>query len=160
MNNLYVRISTATARFPYVQLNYCYRFDQEGSTAVYRLACIGQYRELSESCSSRRNQTPSLALLAASRDVLSRPVFCSQVLGRRAFVGINFLSRVPIVTPAVLAEMFGKARMLGLASIGGNPAEMVVVPHAGCRYPGSTDRSLRKDKLSWGSGWGVNIITS
>lgn len=80
------------------------------------------------------------------------------MLGRRAFVGINFLSRVPIVAPAIMAEMFEKARTLGLESMGGNPAEMIMVPHAGCRYPSSTDTSLNRERLSWGSGWGVNKL--
>lgn len=83
---------------------------------------------------------------------------CVEVLGRRAFVGINFLSRAPIVQPQVLKDMFDQARLLGLAPIGGNPAEMVLVPHRGCRYPSSTDSSLNRESLSWGSGWGVNKL--
>lgn len=83
---------------------------------------------------------------------------CVEVYGRRAFVGINFLSRQPIVSPAVLDDMFDKARGLGLAEIGGSPAEMEIVPHGGCRYPSSTDRSLNRERRSWGSGWGVNTV--
>lgn len=80
---------------------------------------------------------------------------CVEILGRRAFVGINFLSRTPIVAPGVLADMFDRARALGLAEIGGNPAEMEIVRHGGCRYPSSTENL---ESRSWGSAWGVNTV--
>eukprot|EP00903_Cladosiphon_okamuranus_P013763 g12811.t1 len=80
---------------------------------------------------------------------------CVEILGRRAFVGINFLSRKPIVPPNEMSEMFEKARTLGLAGIGGNPAEMEIVRHEGCRYPTS---SGNRESRSWGSAWGVNTL--
>lgn len=81
---------------------------------------------------------------------------CVEILGRRAFVGINFLSRTPIVAPEVLAEMFDKARALGLSEIGGTPAEMEMVRHEGCRYPSSSEN---REMRSWGSAWGVNTVS-
>mmetsp|Transcript_120357 Transcript_120357/g.374759 ORF Transcript_120357/g.374759 Transcript_120357/m.374759 type:complete len:125 (+) Transcript_120357:206-580(+) len=63
------------------------------------------------------------------------------------FVGINFLSRVPIVSPAMLQEMFVRARALGLEPYGSN--DMHVVEHEGCNYPSSTDRSWMGDRPEW-----------
>ncbi len=80
---------------------------------------------------------------------------CVEILGRRAFVGINFLSRKPIVSRREMSEMFQQARALGLAGIGGSPAEMEIVRHEGCRYPAS---SGNKESRSWGSAWGVNTL--
>jgi len=80
---------------------------------------------------------------------------CVEILGRRAFVGINFLSRQPIVSPREMSEMFQQARVLGLAGIGGSPAEMEIVRHEGCRYPTS---SGNRESRSWGSAWGVNTL--
>ncbi|CAB1096188.1 unnamed protein product [Ectocarpus sp. CCAP 1310/34] len=80
---------------------------------------------------------------------------CVEILGRRAFVGINFLSREPLVPPRAMSEMFQKAKALGLAGIGGSPAEMEIVRHEGCRYPTS---SGNKESRSWGSAWGVNTL--
>lgn len=80
---------------------------------------------------------------------------CVEILGRRAFVGINFLSRKPIVSPREMSEMFERARTLGLAGIGGSPAEMEMVRHEGCRYPTS---SGNRESRSWGSAWGVNTL--
>ncbi|CAN0073338.1 unnamed protein product [Pylaiella littoralis] len=80
---------------------------------------------------------------------------CVEVLGRRAFVGINFLSRKPSVSPREMSEMFQQARLLGLAGIGGSPAEMEIVRHEGCRYPSS---SADRESRSWGSAWGVNTL--
>ncbi|CAM9744608.1 unnamed protein product [Ectocarpus sp. 6 AP-2014] len=80
---------------------------------------------------------------------------CVEILGRRAFVGINFLSREPLVAPRAMSEMFQKAKALGLAGIGGSPAEMEIVRHEGCRYPTS---SGNKESRSWGSAWGVNTL--
>lgn len=80
---------------------------------------------------------------------------CMEIFGRRAFVDINFLSRVPIVPQEQLTEMFKVARALGIADIGGNPTQMKIVPHEGCRYPSSTENI---EKLSLGSGLGVNTL--
>ncbi|CAM9656313.1 unnamed protein product [Discosporangium mesarthrocarpum] len=85
---------------------------------------------------------------------------CVELANQRAFVGINFLSRVPIVPPNILENMFTRARELGLAKFGANREEMTIVPHEGCQYPYTTDKSviLSKERLSWGSAWGVNIL--
>ena len=80
---------------------------------------------------------------------------CVELWGRRAFVGINFLSRVPIVSQGEMDDIFEKARSLGLAEIGGSPAGMEIVRHAGCRYPTSSGSAERR---SWGSAWGVNTV--
>ncbi|CAM9779295.1 unnamed protein product, partial [Hapterophycus canaliculatus] len=81
-----------------------------------------------------------VALWRSSDDRYERAIQlqCVEVLGRRAFVGINFLSREPIVPPHILSDMFRQARVLGLAGIGGSPAEMEIVRHEGCRYPTSS----------------------
>jgi len=63
------------------------------------------------------------------------------------FVGINFLSRVPIVSPPMLQEMFVRARALGLEPYGSN--DMHIVEHEGCKYPASTDRSWMGDRPEW-----------
>ncbi|CAM9125387.1 unnamed protein product [Choristocarpus tenellus] len=85
---------------------------------------------------------------------------CVQVANQRAFVGVNFLSRVPLVEQRTLDNMFQRAMELGLAQYGGNKEEMNIVQHEGCQYPLSTDRSIirEKERLSWGSAWGVNIL--
>ncbi|CAM9608471.1 unnamed protein product [Phaeothamnion confervicola] len=85
---------------------------------------------------------------------------CVQLNDRKAFVGINFLSRRPIVAPGVLEEMWQHARQLGLAPYGGNPTEMVVVNHRDCVYPLTTDKNLifRKEKASLGTPLGVQIL--
>lgn len=74
-----------------------------------------------------------------------------QCLGSEAdgitFTGINFLSRIPIVKPQMLQEMFTRARSLGLEPYGSN--DMHVIEHADCRYPGSTDRSWMGDRPEW-----------
>mmetsp|Transcript_107628 Transcript_107628/g.303110 ORF Transcript_107628/g.303110 Transcript_107628/m.303110 type:complete len:892 (+) Transcript_107628:73-2748(+) len=74
-----------------------------------------------------------------------------QCLGTEAdgitFVGINFLSRVPIVSPARLREMFVRARALGLEPYGSN--DMHIVEHEGCRYPVSTDASWMGNRPEW-----------
>jgi len=63
------------------------------------------------------------------------------------FTGINFLSRVPIVEPSMIQEMFVRARALGLEPYGSN--DMHIVEHAGCRYPQSTDKSWMGDRPEW-----------
>lgn len=67
--------------------------------------------------------------------------------GEVTFTGINFLSRVPIVAPTMLQEMFVRARALGLEPYGSN--DMHVVEHEGCRYPKSTDRSWMGERPEW-----------
>lgn len=63
------------------------------------------------------------------------------------FVGINFLSRTPIVKPAMLQEMFVRARALGLEPYGSN--DMHIVEHQGCKYPRSTDTSWMGERPEW-----------
>lgn len=65
------------------------------------------------------------------------------------FVGINFLSRVPIVSPAMVQEMFVRARALGLEPYGSN--DMHVIDHQGCRYPESTHVSWMGERPEWPS---------
>eukprot|EP00435_Cladocopium_sp_Y103_P053831 s1118_g17.t1 len=82
------------------------------------------------------------------------------------FTGINFLSRVPIVEPSMIQEMFVRARALGLEPYGSNDwhpvfgkegsgdegmlaKDMHIVEHAGCRYPQSTDQSWMGDRPEW-----------
>ena len=63
------------------------------------------------------------------------------------FTGINFLSRVPIVEPSMIQEMFVRARALGLEPYGSN--DMHIVEHAECRYPQSTDESWMGERPEW-----------
>lgn len=63
------------------------------------------------------------------------------------FIGINFLSRTPIVKPAMLQEMFVRARALGLEPYGSN--DMHIVEHEGCKYPRSTDKSWMGERPEW-----------
>lgn len=75
---------------------------------------------------------------------------CVEAQGRRAFVGINFLSRKPLAAPGELQEMWSHALALGIAPYGGNPAEMFVVDQQRCRYPLTTDDEIimRNEKVS------------
>jgi hypothetical protein len=72
---------------------------------------------------------------------------CVEVNGDITFTGINFLSREPIVSPAMLQEMFVKARSLGLEPYGSN--DMHKVDHEDCVYPISTDSSWMGDRPEW-----------
>eukprot|EP00612_Vaucheria_litorea_P005914 CAMPEP_0171460566 /NCGR_PEP_ID=MMETSP0945-20130129/5382_1 /TAXON_ID=109269 /ORGANISM="Vaucheria litorea, Strain CCMP2940" /LENGTH=250 /DNA_ID=CAMNT_0011986777 /DNA_START=284 /DNA_END=1033 /DNA_ORIENTATION=+ len=85
---------------------------------------------------------------------------CVQVLGRRAFVGINFLSRSPITTESELDEMWQRAERLGIAQYGGNRQEMQLVNHQNCRYPLTTDDDVivRKERAGIGAVLGVKIL--
>ncbi|CAE8698269.1 unnamed protein product, partial [Polarella glacialis] len=73
----------------------------------------------------------------------------SPVDGQITFTGINFLSRVPIISPGMLQEMFVRARALGLEPFGAN--DMHKVEHEGCYYPKSTDRSWMGERPEWPS---------
>ena len=66
----------------------------------------------------------------------------TEVLGKNRviFTGINFLARTPTVPPNVLAEMFWRAKSLGLERWGSN--DMHVVDHVGCTYPQTTDETI------------------
>jgi len=63
------------------------------------------------------------------------------------FTGINFLSRVPILSTKQLQEMFVRARALGLEPYGSN--DMHIVEHEGCRYPVRTDAEWMGDRPEW-----------
>lgn len=67
--------------------------------------------------------------------------------GSITFTGINFLSRKPIVSNAMIQEMFNRARALGLEPYGVN--DMHIVEHEGCYYPKSTDVSWMGDRPEW-----------
>jgi len=67
--------------------------------------------------------------------------------GKVTFTGINFLSRTPHVSPAMMQEMFARAQSLGLEPYGSN--DMHIVDHEGCRYPISTDVSWMGDRPEW-----------
>jgi len=71
----------------------------------------------------------------------------SPIDGSVSFTGINFLSRTPKVSPAMMQEMFVRARALGLEPYGAN--DMHVVEHEGCVYPQSTDTSWMGDRPEW-----------
>ncbi|KAG5186675.1 hypothetical protein JKP88DRAFT_207382 [Tribonema minus] len=85
---------------------------------------------------------------------------CVEVMGRRAFVGINFLSRTPVTSDAELAEMWERAERLGIARYGGNRAEMERVDHTNCKYPRTTDNGVifRKERAGLGALLGVKIL--
>mmetsp|Transcript_46029 Transcript_46029/g.109571 ORF Transcript_46029/g.109571 Transcript_46029/m.109571 type:complete len:900 (+) Transcript_46029:68-2767(+) len=67
--------------------------------------------------------------------------------GSISFTGINFLSRVPHVSPQMMQEFYVRARALGLEPYGVN--DMHVVNHEGCVYPKSTDRSWMGERPEW-----------
>ncbi|CAM9773982.1 unnamed protein product [Chrysoparadoxa australica] len=78
----------------------------------------------------------------------------------RSFVGINFFSRKPVPEPGELEEMFDRAAELGLVPYGGTKDEMVVVEHATCAYPSTTDNALvtARSKVNLGQPLGVRIL--
>eukprot|EP00933_Yihiella_yeosuensis_P081613 TRINITY_DN95269_c0_g1_i1.p1 TRINITY_DN95269_c0_g1~~TRINITY_DN95269_c0_g1_i1.p1 ORF type:complete len:281 (-),score=35.36 TRINITY_DN95269_c0_g1_i1:104-904(-) len=71
----------------------------------------------------------------------------SPVDGQITFTGINFMSRKPIVSAAMLQEMFDRARALGLEPYGSN--DMHIVEQEGCTYPKSTDTSWMGERPEW-----------
>ena len=87
---------------------------------------------------------------------------CVPTAGRRGFVGVNFLSRKPIISKVELNEMFAHASALGLEPYGGSRQEMVVVRHEGCSYPSSTDETViyKPDQrgINPGASLGVKIV--
>ncbi|CAM9318141.1 unnamed protein product [Chrysoparadoxa australica] len=68
---------------------------------------------------------------------------CVETARRRAFVGINFLSRLPVISSVEMNEMYSMASSLGLEPYGGSQAEMVQVDHLNgdCKYPMTTDKA-------------------
>jgi len=85
---------------------------------------------------------------------------CVEVAGQVAFVGINFLTRDPIISPSELQEMFDHATTLGLPYYGGSRVGMSIVKQQDCMYPSSTDTSevATRTRFNIGGPQGATVL--